>query len=118
VKRENHIGPSLTGQRAVGTGLSLDSPANLAESGKYGAELSWRASCSRGVEGDAEEFRRGLVMFQAVRNDTEGQGLDLSDGLFPRRAIRQHTGQVRHLGNPTPVNFARCSSRIKLRSSD
>jgi hypothetical protein len=27
----------------------------------------------------------------AVRNHAEGQGLDLSDGLFPRGAVRQHT---------------------------
>jgi len=35
VKREDNIGPAVAAQRAVGTGLSLDLPDNLAESGKY-----------------------------------------------------------------------------------
>lgn len=44
-------------------------------------------------------------MLEPLRNDSEGQGLHLGDGLVAVLAVAQDPGQGRHVSQPTAISF-------------
>src|SRR5574341_227864 len=51
------------------------------------------------------EFRNGFAMVKAVGDHSEGQGLNLHNGLFTSLPICHDPGQVGHLGDPATIIF-------------
>ena len=45
-------------------------------------------------------------MLEPFRDDAEGQGLHLGDGLVAVLTVAQDPRQVRHLSEPTAISFA------------
>lgn len=66
---------------------------------------SRQASCSRSLKGNVQEFTRRLLVFEALGQHPQGEGLDLRHCLWPICPITEHSGEVRNLGDPPAVLF-------------
>jgi len=111
VKGEDEVRPTITRERFVGTGLSLDLPANPVESGEHtrrarGRPIGHEGAALRSAERHADEIRAGLGMLQAIGKDAQGESLRARDGLVARLSVGEDAGEIGHLGDPAAVLFA------------
>ncbi|MGB7217165.1 MAG: hypothetical protein WBD07_00015 [Vicinamibacterales bacterium] len=50
------------------------------------------------MERHVQKFGGCFTVFEALRDHSKGQGLDLGDSLVPVGAVTHYANQVRHLG--------------------
>ncbi len=62
--------------------------------------------CSSGVEGNVPELRRCFAVLKLFSDHTKCQCLHFGLGFQLRRPIGEHTGELTHLGDPSPVFFS------------
>jgi hypothetical protein len=55
------------------------------------------------VEGDTQQLRAGLTVFEPLGYHPEGESLDSRERGLRRVAIREDTGQLEDFGQPTAV---------------
>src|SRR5262245_24751370 len=71
-------------------------------------ELVWlwrRARCSRRVERDVQQRAGRLLVFEALCQDSQRQGLDFGSGLNLCGAVAEHAGKLGDLGDPATIVF-------------
>ena len=74
-------------------------PPSRSLAGPQGSFAPWRtASCSSGLECNVQEFGGGFPMFEALGDDSEGEGLHARDGFIPVGTVAHDADQVWHLG--------------------
>ena len=57
------------------------------------------------MEGDVEEFGRGLPVVQSLGQNAQRKGLDVRDGVIPSGAVAEDAWKLRDLGNPPAILF-------------
>jgi len=80
VKGEDEVGPAWPRKNLVGTGLTLDLPAD-AEQQRAHVVRACSANRSCRDERDAEVLTTRFPMLQTVGNYAKGKGLNLGNGL-------------------------------------
>ena len=60
-------------------------------------------SCS--VEGDTQQLRAGLTVFEPLGYNPQGESLDSGKRGLRRVTIRENTRQLHHFGQPTAVGL-------------
>ena len=103
VECEHEIRPVRSFERPMRPRLSFDSPPDPEKRRKEPGVLLQPASCSRSLESDVHEFRRGFAVFQTFCDHAERERLNARNRFVPVRAVAHHAGQRGHLSHPAAI---------------